>query len=43
LREKIPGFMVPQRFVLLDVLPRNHNGKIDRKAIVQLLQEETFI
>jgi acyl-CoA ligase (AMP-forming) (exosortase A-associated) len=35
-RERLPAFMVPSRFVLHDrSLPRNPNGKIDRKAIAE--------
>jgi acyl-coenzyme A synthetase/AMP-(fatty) acid ligase len=33
-KEKMPAYMVPQRIDLVDkALPRNPNGKIDRKAI----------
>ena len=33
-REKLPNFMVPHKLVVEESLPRNPNGKIDRKALV---------
>jgi amino acid adenylation domain-containing protein len=36
-RAELPDYMVPRRFHFRDRLPRNPNGKLDRKAISKLL------
>lgn len=33
LSARLPGHMVPSRYVVLDALPLNHNGKVDRQAL----------
>jgi D-alanine--poly(phosphoribitol) ligase subunit 1 len=36
LSKKVPEYMVPRTIIVLDRLPVNRNGKIDRKALAEL-------
>lgn len=36
LKSVLPSYMIPQKYFLLDVLPKNSNGKIDRPKVVSL-------
>jgi D-alanine--poly(phosphoribitol) ligase subunit 1 len=38
-RDKLPAYMCPAKIIQLDDLPRNANGKVDRKATRTLLQQ----
>jgi amino acid adenylation domain-containing protein len=33
LADKLPGYMIPSSFVIMDILPLLPNGKVDRKAL----------
>ncbi len=41
LKAKLPGYMVPGRVLALEDMPCNHNGKVDRGALRQLLERGT--
>ena len=32
-QERLPVYMIPEKIIVLDQLPKNNNGKIDRKAL----------
>jgi len=37
-RDRLPDYMVPRRIVLINDMPVNANGKIDKAGLVRLLQ-----
>jgi amino acid adenylation domain-containing protein len=39
LKAQLPAYMVPRQVLELESLPRTSNGKVDRKALVSLLDE----
>ncbi len=40
LAERIPAYMIPKRFLFLDDIPVNKNGKTDRNAIARMCHED---
>ncbi|CAA9959472.1 Nonribosomal peptide synthetase 3 [Pyrenophora teres f. maculata] len=43
LQDQLPAYMVPQTITVLDAMPLNQNGKVDRNVLVQLVQEQTAL
>ena len=40
LRQRLPSHMVPKRIICQKRLPRNRNGKIDRKQLLKILSHD---
>ena len=38
IKEKVPSYMVPKKIRVLDALPKNSNGKIDRPALKKSIE-----
>ena len=43
LAEWLPGYMIPSRWMVMDRLPLNDRGKVDRKEIRRLFSEEALV
>jgi len=41
LRDQLPIYLIPTHFVQLEALPLSKNGKIDRKSLQRIVQEDT--
>jgi len=39
LKKTLPPYMIPKKIIILDTLPKNKNGKIDRTQLAQLQNE----
>jgi acyl-CoA synthetase (AMP-forming)/AMP-acid ligase II len=39
LKQKLPPYMVPNRVIALENIPLNSSGKVDRRALAELLKE----
>jgi len=40
LRGRLPSYMIPQQLTVMTALPKNANGKVDRKALAAMAQGE---
>ena len=40
-KDRLPKYMIPERFVVLDVMPKTSTGKIDRQGLLALARELT--
>lgn len=40
LKHRLPAYMIPARVHVLDVMPMSSNGKIDRKALIRMLDKD---
>jgi acyl-CoA synthetase (AMP-forming)/AMP-acid ligase II len=38
-KNRLPEYMVPKQFYILEDFPMNANGKVDRNALIKILKE----
>ena len=38
--KNLESFMVPQRIIILEKMPKSYNGKIDKKELIKTLLED---
>lgn len=43
LSERLPSYMVPQRFIFLDLIPRTSSGKIDKEKLPKPIVDEIIV
>ena len=42
LRQRLPWYMVPKRVIVYNIIPKNANGKIDRRLLAETAQKELW-
>lgn len=42
LKSMLPTVMIPEKFISIDEIPLSSNGKVNRKALINILEENTF-
>jgi acyl-CoA synthetase (AMP-forming)/AMP-acid ligase II len=41
LRKSLPYYMLPSRWLKLETLPKNGNGKVDKRVLQDLFRDQT--
>ncbi|MFK7784940.1 MAG: amino acid adenylation domain-containing protein [Crocinitomicaceae bacterium] len=41
LSESLPNYMVPERFLIVETIPVTHNGKVDKRKLLEIAQQQS--